>query len=122
MLYEKCRSVIRRSSGANGDDIITAGKLTLDCARLKVFTDQSEITLSAKDFDILRYLVEKRGIVLSRELILSRGWGYDFEGTDRVVDTHIKNIRKALGEYSYYIKTVSGAGYVFDINTGEGYA
>ena len=122
VLLEKCRSLIRRASGANGDDIITAGALTLDCGAMKASINTTEIALTAKDFDILRYLVEKRGIVLSRELILSRGWGYDFEGTDRVVDTHIKNIRKALGDYSYYIKTVSGAGYVFDITAGEGYA
>lgn len=113
VLLEKCLAVIRRYTGANSDDVITIGKVTLDCFKKKVFVGGKEISLSAKDFEMLQYLMSKKGVVLSRSLILSRVWGYDFDGDDRVVDTHIKNIRKALGEYSTYIKTMSGMGYVF---------
>ncbi len=114
VLLEKCLATIRRYTGANSNDIIGIGKITLDCSKKKVYADGEEITLSAKDFEILQYLMSKKGVVLSRSLILSRVWGYDFEGEDRVVDTHIKNIRKSLGECSSYIKTFSGMGYVFE--------
>ena len=119
VLTEKCLAAIRRYTGTNADDVISIGKITLDCYRKKVLADGAEITLSAKDYEILQYLMSKRGVVLSRSLILSRVWGYDFEGEDRVVDTHIKNIRKALGDCSGYIKTVSGMGYTFSEVDGK---
>ena len=114
VLQEKCLAVIRRYTGADSSDIITVGGVTIDCFRKKVTADGKEISLTSKDFEILQYLMSKKGIVLSRSLILSRVWGYDFDGDDRVVDTHIKNIRKALGEQAYHIKTVSGMGYCFE--------
>ncbi len=114
VLCEKCLAVIRRNSGATECDVITVGRLSLDAQRKKVFIGKTEISLSAKDFEILQYLMSRKGIVLSRSLILSRVWGYDFDGDDRVVDTHIKNIRKALGKCAGYIKTVSGMGYRFE--------
>ncbi|MBQ6020091.1 MAG: response regulator transcription factor [Clostridia bacterium] len=114
VLCEKCLAVIRRNTGASGRDVITAGQISLDARRGRAFAGNRKIPLSAKDFAILQYLMSRKGIVLSRSLILSRVWGYDFEGDDRVVDTHIKNIRKALGEYGTYIQTVSGMGYRFE--------
>lgn len=114
VLCEKCLAAIRRYTGADADDIIRIGEVTLDCRKKKVFAGEKEAALSAKDFEMLRYLMSKKGVVLSRSLILSRVWGYDFEGDDRVVDTHIKNIRKALGEYSVCVRTVTGMGYVFE--------
>lgn len=114
VLLEKCLAAIRRYTGANINDIITIGKIKLDCTKKQVFAGEKEISLSAKDFEILQYLMSKKGIVLSRSLIISRVWGYDFDGYDRVVDTHIKNIRKALGEDGRFIKTVSGFGYSFE--------
>lgn len=114
VLLEKCLAVIRRNNGADGFDIITAGGVILDSRRKKAFADGKEVTLSAKDFEMLEYLMSKRGIVLSRNLILSRMWGYDLEVDDRVVDTHIKNIRKALGKYASCIRTYPGRGYCFE--------
>ncbi len=114
VLQEKCLSLIRRAQGTGTDDIITSGALSFNCASGKLFADGKEIVLSAKDCEIVQYLMRKKGVVLSRALILSRVWGYDFEGSDRVVDTHIKNIRKALGDYAGCIKTVSGRGYIFE--------
>ncbi len=113
VLLEKCLAVIRRYTGANSSDVITIGKVKLDCYKKKVYVSEKEISLSAKDFEMLQYLMSKKGVVLSRSLILSRVWGYDFYGGDRVVDTHIKNIRKALGDCSSYIKTMAKMGYVF---------
>lgn len=114
VLQEKCLAVIRRYTGADSSDIITVGGVTIDCFKRKAFVDGNEISLTSKDFEMLQYLMSKKGVVLSRSLILSRVWGYDFDGDDRVVDTHIKNIRKALGEQAHHIRTVSGMGYCFE--------
>lgn len=114
VLQEKCLSLIRRTQGTGQNDIITSGAFSYNRASGKLFVNGKEITLTAKDGEIVQYLMQKKGVVLSRELILSRVWGYDFEGSDRVVDTHIKNIRRALGDYAGCIKTVSGRGYIFE--------
>ena len=114
VLLEKCLAAIRRYKGEDERGVISLGGITLDSFGKKVFADGKEVFLSAKDFEMLGYLMSKKGIVLSRSLIISRVWGYDFEGEDRVVDTHIKNIRKALGNCAEQIRTVPGAGYVFE--------
>lgn len=114
VLLEKCLAVIRRNTGADSRDIIKIGEITLDSRKRKAFAAGNKLSLSVKDFEILQYLMSKKGVILSRSLILSRVWGYDLDVDDRVVDTHIKNIRKALGEYSDYIKTFSGMGYTFE--------
>lgn len=114
VLYEKCISMINRYKGINRENIITASGITLDLNKIKVYYCDKEIDLPCKDFTLLKYLMENKGIVLNRELILNRVWGYDFDGDVRVVDTHIKRIRKALGEYSKYIKTVINVGYSFE--------
>ena len=85
--------------------------LTLDLAKRTVTANREKIKLSNTDFELLSYLMQNKGIVLSRELILTRVWGYDFEGDTRVVDTHIKRIRKALGSEAEIIKTAVGTGY-----------
>ena len=113
VLREKCLAMIRRNTGADKDNRLTMNGITLDFSTRKVFAGQEEILLSGKDFQLLSYLMENKNIVLDREKILSRIWGYDFEGDARVVDTHIKRIRKALKEKSDCIVTVIGAGYVF---------
>ncbi len=113
VLYEKCISMIKRCKGID-ESKITAGKITVDIKARKVYTPSDCITLTNIDFELLYYLCINKGIVLSRDLILSRVWGFDYEGDERSVDTHIKRIRKALGEYSSQIKTVSGVGYCLE--------
>lgn len=110
ILYEKIIAVIKRNKGIN-DEKITVGKITVDKKSRKVYTPESAITLTNTDFELLYYLCINKSIALSRDLILTRVWGYDYEGDERSVDTHIKRIRKALGEYSKQIKTISGVGY-----------
>ena len=85
----------------------------MDLNSHKAFVSSKEIDLSEKDFQLLKYLIDNKGIVLNRDLILNRIWGYDFFGDTRVVDTHIKIIRKALGDKASCIQTVINAGYVF---------
>lgn len=111
VLFEKCLAIIKRYKGEKDSSKITVGKITVDTDARKVFTPTDAVSLSHIDYELLLYLCNNKNIVLNRELILTRIWGYDFEGDSRVVDTHIKRIRKALGEYSTQIKTVNGVGY-----------
>ena len=67
--------------------------------------------LTLKEFELLRYLMENKGIVLSRDQLLSRIWGYDFDGETRTVDVHVRTLRQKLGTSGSYIETVRGVGY-----------
>lgn len=119
VLYEKCLALIKRYRNVSEDNLITVGNISVNPEKRKVFADGEEIYFSDKDFKILCYLIKNKGIVLSRDLILTRVWGYDFDGDSRVVDTHIKRIRKALGSCSNQIKTVINAGYVLEEGENE---
>lgn len=88
--------------------------LVINFTARTVLIDNKDINLSPKEYDLLTYLVENRGIALKREQILSNVWGYDYFGDDRTLDTHIKLLRRALGEYSKHIITLRGIGYRFD--------
>ena len=94
--------------------MIKVSGITLDVLKHRVFDGEKEIILSSKDFELLRYLMENKNIVISRGKILSRIWGWDYDGDIRVVDTRIKRIRKALGEKSDVIKTVVNVGYCYE--------
>ena len=111
VLYEKCMNLIKRSKKIDSDNSLTVSGIRLDFNTYKAYADDTEIPLSGKDFKLLWYLMENKNIVLNRELILTHLWGYDFDGDTRVVDTHIKNLRKALGEKSSLIRTVVNIGY-----------
>lgn len=113
VLYEKCMNLIKRAKGIDSDNSLEVSGVRLDFNTYKVYIDEKEIPLSGKDFKLLWYLMENKNIVLNRELILTHLWGYDFDGDARVVDTHIKNLRKALGEKSSLIRTVVNIGYSF---------
>lgn len=113
VLHEKCMNLIKRSKRIDSDNSLTVSGIRLDFNTYKVYIDNNEIPLSGKDFNLLWYLMENKNIVLNRELILTHLWGYDFDGDTRVVDTHIKNLRKALGEKSSLIRTVVNIGYSF---------
>lgn len=113
VLYEKAVYMMRKYRGLDKNNRLSVSGITLDTDSMKVFTDDKEIALSNKDFKILKYLMENKNIVISRELIITHIWGYDFDGDDRVVDTHIKRIRQALGEKSVCIKTIINTGYCF---------
>lgn len=114
VLEQKCRQVIRRSKGATSNEMLTAGGIAINYAAKSITVDGAKIpAITGKDFALLAYLMENKNIVLDREKILAKVWGYGFDGDARVVDTHIKNIRKALGEKGSLIETIIGTGYVF---------
>ncbi|MTI85582.1 MAG: response regulator transcription factor [Firmicutes bacterium] len=110
-LYAKVTALLRRSKGMVINELMTAGSIKMDPYRCTVFVDEVEVILAPMEFVILKILMENHGRLVSRESLLIRVWGYDFEGNDRVVDNHVKKLRKALGDASIQIKTVFKRGY-----------
>ena len=112
VLYAKTATLIRRSRrSVLAGDRIEAGGITLEDSTRRVFAGKTEVVLTPKEFSLLRCLMLNRNIVLSREQLLVKCWGYDYEGEARAVDTHIKRLREKLGENAGCIKTVIKAGY-----------
>lgn len=98
------------------DQVIIVGDLYLDKKKAIIKHNESVIDLSPREYDLLLYFVENQNILLSRDKLLDAVWGIDFCGTDRVVDNHIKKLRKKLGESRSYIETVISKGYKFGVN------
>ena len=112
VLYAKLLALIKRNQrNVLTGDRMEAGGITLDQARRKVFIGKREILLTPKEYALLRCLMQNKNLVLSREQLLIKCWGYDYEGESRAVDTHIKRLREKLGERASCIKTVIKAGY-----------
>lgn len=115
-LMARIKVVIERSNKARKTQEKEAIKyegITVNIPSHEVTIDGNDIHLTNKEFDLLVYFLNNQGIVISRDTLLERIWGYDYYGVERTVDTHIKMLRKNLGEYSYLIKTVRGEGYRF---------
>ena len=115
-LMLRVQAIIKRSSGysAPRKEILTFEGLKVDFTGRMVYVDGEQISLSPKECELFFYLVRNRGIALTREKLINDVWGYDFFGDDRTLDTHIKLLRKALGQYSRYIVTLRGVGYRFE--------
>ncbi|MCM3735861.1 response regulator transcription factor [Bacillus cytotoxicus] len=112
ILIKRVQAVIRRSYPEEVTQMMLFKEINLDCDAYIAKVNDEEISLTMKEFDILKLLMKNEGKVLSRELLLNQVWGYDYYGDTRVVDTHIKNLRKKLDVP--YIKTVKGVGYKLD--------
>ena len=112
ILVARVEAVLRRTKGAAKDDILTAGDIVLDKSAHIVTIGGNPVELSYKEFELLAYFMENRGIALSREVILNHVWNYDYFGDARTIDTHVKK-----GEQGNYIKTIWGMGYKFDVDT-----
>lgn len=112
-LMMRVAAVIKRSGRSEGE-VVKIGRLCIDFTGRMVTIDGKNVDLTPKEYDLLFYLVKNRGIALTREKLISNVWGYDFFGDDRTLDTHIKLLRKNLGEYSSYIVTLRGVGYRFE--------
>jgi DNA-binding response OmpR family regulator len=113
ILLAKIRRISERTS--RNQHSYKFGGLEIDKDGYRVAVDGNEVKFAPKEFEILLYLVESKGMIKSRDDILIHIWGYDSEVFDRVVDNHIKKIRKKLGAYSDYIKTVVSIGYKFEV-------
>lgn len=92
----------------------TFGGLTVDVTARIVYIDGDVVGMSPKEYDLLFYMIKNKGIALSREKLITEVWGYDYYGDDRTLDTHIKLLRRSLGEYAGHIVTLRGVGYRFD--------
>lgn len=113
VLIERIKNLLKIFNAPDRETVIV-GNLRVDFAAHKVFVSEIEITLNNKEFQLLEYLMSNKGIVLSREKILDRIWGFDYEGDIRTIDTHIKMLRSDLKEAGDYIKTIRGIGYSFE--------
>ncbi|WP_270647093.1 response regulator transcription factor [Paeniclostridium hominis] len=114
LLMKRVEAILRRTSNENESNILNFEKLTLDLDTYQVKLGDKPIELTLKEFNILKTLIESYPQVVTRENLLDSVWGYDYYGDTRVVDAHIKNIRKKIE--LPYIKTVKGIGYSLDKN------
>ncbi len=117
ILVAKSKSLLKRAEGAVGleDGIVSYHGIEVHPLSRTVRIDRNYIDLTPKEYELLLYLMENKNIVLSREAILDRVWGYDFFGDTRVVDTHIKKLRSKLQDKACHIATVIGSGYKFEV-------
>ena len=111
-LMARINAVIKRYKGE--DDFYIYKKLKVDFLGHSAYIDGKELLLTPKEYDLLVYFINNKGIALSREQLLNNIWNYDYLGNDRTIDTHIKMLRNNLGEYRDLITTVRGMGYKFD--------
>ena len=112
-LMARIKVVCERNNSRSNDKYTFEG-LVIDVDGRTITIDGEKVTLTPKEFDLLIYLIENKNVALAREKILTNVWNTDFYGDDRTVDTHIKMLRKDLGDYAKYITTVRGMGYKFE--------
>ena len=110
-LYAKCIALLNRTKGNVLDATLTVGKIRIDQKSMEVTVDGHLVILAPKEYELLLYLATHKNWVIGRDTILNAVWGYDYVGGDRVVDNHIKKLRKTLGEAGAQIKTVISKGY-----------
>lgn len=115
VLLAKANALLRRSSLLPAETV-NAGKISVIPASHKVFLDGREIALTYKEYELLHFFLSNPGQIFSREQLLNRIWGYDFEGTTRTVDTHIKTLRRKLGDEGRHIVTLIRSGYKFEVS------
>ncbi|QDX95362.1 DNA-binding response regulator [Brevibacillus laterosporus] len=109
ILIKRVEAILRRSRNKEHNHIYTFQELKIDCDTYRAFVNEEEVILTTKEFEIIQTLLEAKGKVISREAMLDKLWGYDYYGDSRILDTHMKNIRKKLN--LPYLKTVKGIGY-----------
>ncbi len=115
-LMMRVNAILKRSlqeDSSTNDRFIYKG-LCVDFSARTVEIDNKRINMTPKEYDLFFFMVKNKGIALSRETLISKVWGYDFFGDDRTLDTHIKLLRKSLGEYSSLVVTLRGVGYRFE--------
>lgn len=115
-LMMRITAVLKRSKNISVEnkDIFKFENLVVDFTARIVTVDGKRVEMTPKEYDLFFYMVRNKGIALTREKLISEVWGYDFFGDDRTLDTHIKLLRKSLGEYSRCIVTLRGVGYRFE--------
>lgn len=110
-LVSRIKAVLRRTAQPAKEECLSSGDLTVDKARHLVTWKEQEINLTLKEYELLVYFMENKGLALSREKIMEAVWGFLYEGESRTVDMHVMTLRQQLGKAGQYIKTVRGVGY-----------
>lgn len=115
-LISRIRALLRRSVSAtvSAENIITYGPIVIDEGKHKVLVDGKECKLTYKEYELLKYLIRNKGIVLSRNQLIEKVWGFDYPGESRTVDMHIKTLRQKLSPADHLIKTVRNVGYIIE--------
>lgn len=116
ILVARIEAILRRTNQLNEEEVLECGGIQIDKAAHQVLIDGKPVELSYKEFELLTYFVENRGIALSREKILNNVWNYDYFGDARTIDTHVKKLRSKMGEKGDLIKTIWGMGYKLEID------
>lgn len=119
ILVARVDAVLRRSGAVGTGDVLESAGIRIDKTAHQVTIDGREVELSFKEFELLSYFVENKGIALSREKILNAVWNYDYFGDARTIDTHVKKLRSKMGAKGNLIKTIWGMGYKFDPDSPE---
>ena len=114
ILVARVEALLRRAKNVNEKEVIEVGGILLDKSAHIVTVDGEEVELSYKEFELLAYFLENKGVALPREKILNHVWNYDYFGDARTIDTHVKKLRSKLGSKGDYIKTIWGLGYKFE--------
>ena len=107
----RVKAVLRRCSRQEEDKELKCDDLRLSVGRHKVYWKEEKVELTRKESELLQYLMENKGLVMTRNQILCHVWGYDFDGETRTVDVHVRTLRQKLGEAGNLIETVRGVGY-----------
>lgn len=115
-LIARVKALMRRSNGLEEEKLIQNGSVLIDDEKRKVYVENKQCELTYKEYELLKLLMTNAGIVASRDMILDRVWGTDYEGESRTLDMHIKTLRQKLGAAGAMIRTVRNVGYMF---TGE---
>lgn len=114
-LMMRVGAILKRRGGTQENkDVVKIGDLEVDFSGRRVTISGKPVEMTPKEYDLFFYMVRNRGIALTREKLITNVWGYDFYGDDRTLDTHIKLLRKSLGDYSKCIVTLRGVGYRFE--------
>ncbi|MCI6653490.1 MAG: response regulator transcription factor [Ruminococcus sp.] len=110
-LVSRIRALLRRTSKPKEPDVITIGKLSVNPEKHIVTANGKNVVLTYKEYHLLLLLMQNKGVVFSREKLLNKIWGYEFDGENRTVDVHIRSLRTKLGECGNMIETIRGFGY-----------
>ncbi len=114
-VMKRVKNTARKNTPENKIVSFDGGGFLVDLTARTVLIDGEKISMSPKEYDLLFYMVENRNIALTREVLISKVWGYDFYGDARTLDTHVKLLRRSLGKYASYIVTLRGVGYRFEV-------
>ena len=113
-MVSRVKAVLRRTTPRQDQQVLQAGALSLNLGEHLVTVDGQRVTLTLKEFEVLRVMMEHVGQVFTRDRLLGEIWGYDFDGETRTVDVHVRTLRQKLGECGSLIETVRGVGYKID--------